>query len=817
MKTENSCEILRQVFADSQTLLKYLCGRLPEIQDIKRNLFLAERSFNYQKPDHYYKSLKEKVLPDTDNISDLLIKTLQSAACENLEIRDKRVWVKNKRFDIWQDLITMMPPLPLVSFALYKHICPPSYDIGKIYNYLNDYIKPNLTATTLPTLCYPKIEHFIKKTGLTEIHLHLNGTTEFDHVWLHALEHPYKFYKKCRYAKHDSSVKEQYEQIEPGITPKKIYDRIRLASLLRKMLSEWLFKGISFSLNRLKNISNLENMPFADYKNCFLWSKHPVKKMFPAFDKKNKNTLEGLFYIFAFRYLEDEHPPAFTHAMYLYLLLLGFFNKFLVQQIQQVGFDQFQKIANNECRSSVEDDYYHRFKQIAGQKQEDIRFVEGRFAPKKTFMQNVKILNKIMHGFAKFQGYNNYNPYRSDRISGSNRMELRLIAHFIKQKDDDFKNNVSATGLKVRHHSLRNNLEGCGRSLLDVITIIRGFKKYITGIDAAANELHAPPEVFAPLYRMFRRKGFVNFTYHVGEDFSHLLSGIRSIYEAVVFLNLQQGNRIGHATAIGLDPNLWLSAMEPNLILSNGEWLDNLVFAYHMLKNEDRCSPLLVKLRDKIESIASNIYKRPSIRVYTLIEAWKMRYLDPLIACNKSRVITEKTDLREREEWKFIENEEKRSPDAFKLFCNYHMEYYARGYEKKETIDLKLFDCNTLKILQNAVIKKLHEKDVVIEAMPTSNMRISFYDNYKKYHLWRWLGIDSNNKCDSDSQKNVILPTVCLGSDDPGIFATSLRNEYTHIYDQLINTLKQPHDKSMEIIKKLAKNADIYCFEKGIS
>lgn len=43
-----------------------------------------------------------------------------------------------------------------------------------------------------------------------------------------------------------------------------------------------------------------------------------------------------------------------------------------------------------------------------------------------------------------------------------------------------------------------------------------------------------------------------------GEDFKHIISGIRSIYEAITFLEMGHGDRLGHCTAIGINPALWL-------------------------------------------------------------------------------------------------------------------------------------------------------------------------------------------------------------------------------------------------------------------
>ena len=74
----------------------------------------------------------------------------------------------------------------------------------------------------------------------------------------------------------------------------------------------------------------------------------------------------------------------------------------------------------------------------------------------------------------------------------------------------------------------------------------------LRGVDGASNELHAPPEPFAPSFRLVRRAGIPRATFHVGEDFLHLLTGIRAVAEALTFLDLRSGDRVGHATALAL-------------------------------------------------------------------------------------------------------------------------------------------------------------------------------------------------------------------------------------------------------------------------
>ncbi len=115
-------------------------------------------------------------------------------------------------------------------------------------------------------------------------------------------------------------------------------------------------------------------------------------------------------------------------------------------------------------------------------------------------------------------------------------------------------------------------------------------------------------------------------------------------------------------------------------------------------------------------------------------------------------------------------------------------------------------------------MRELHTHGVVIESMPTSNVRISFYETCGDHHLWRWLGLTGRKggagvEMESGRTGNEILPTVSLASDDPGIFATSLRNEYAHMYDQLIQRFNLPSHEAMGIIGKLADNARTFRFD----
>ena len=102
------------------------------------------------------------------------------------------------------------------------------------------------------------------------------------------------------------------------------------------------------------------------------------------------------------------------------------------------------------------------------------------------------------------------------------------------------------------------------------------------------------------------------------------------------------------------------------------------------------------------------------------------------------------------------------------------------------------------------ILEYLASKEIVSEAVPTSNLCISHYQHLKEYHLEKWLEVD---------QEKILLPSVVLGSDDPGIFMTNIYNEYALAYMHL-ETCNCSASRKMEKILNLHSNSNIYKFYK---
>jgi adenosine deaminase len=98
-------------------------------------------------------------------------------------------------------------------------------------------------------------------------------------------------------------------------------------------------------------------------------------------------------------------------------------------------------------------------------------------------------------------------------------------------------------------------------------------------------------------------------------------------------------------------------------------------------------------------------------------------------------------------------------------------------------------------------------KEIVIEALPTSNVRIGHHRSFKTYHLRDWLNWN---------ERDANVPPIVIGTDDTGIFATNIFNEYANLYQMLISSKKSAR-VSISAIKMLEENSLTYRFGDGYS
>ncbi len=104
-----------------------------------------------------------------------------------------------------------------------------------------------------------------------------------------------------------------------------------------------------------------------------------------------------------------------------------------------------------------------------------------------------------------------------------------------------------------------------------------------------------------------------------------------------------------------------------------------------------------------------------------------------------------------------------------------------RRSEAFETVDADYFDAGTYVRLQQVLMREVAERSVVIETLPSSNVRISHYQTFGEHHALRWMRVPAFMQ---EGDPEIM---VSIGSDDPGIFAGDLNGEFYQLYGALRN------------------------------
>lgn len=357
-------------------------------------------------------------------------------------------------------------------------------------------------------------------------------------------------------------------------------------------------------------------------------------------------------------------------------------------------------------------------------------------------------------------------------------------------------------------------------------------RKAIRGFDVAGNENHLPIEVFAPVLRVLRSAKFSSqgmfgtrierpfLTVHAGEDFSHLLTGLRNIDEAVVFCDFQQGDRIGHALALGINPRQWLKRQQ-TAYLSVGEHLDNLVWAHQkaieVLQLSAQFTGVLPLLEQKIQFWSKVVYgDGTNHSPYDLHKAWWLRRNCPLmveLSNDEKGNETVKTQSL-NEDWVPDEAYLKKSHSAQakdiwnqylysndKKGVNYSQtvavcselkgnetfgEKCGQYFDSISEVEIKLYEA-----IQDILMERYAVKGVILEACPTSNIYIGRFKHYHEHPIYRWhppeeTWLEKGGKFNKYGLRNGSVP-VCINTDDSALMPTTIRNEHRVVKEAAIN------------------------------
>ena len=526
----------------------------------------------------------------------------------------------------------------------------------------------------------------------------------------------------------------------------------------------------------------------------------------------------------------DEHEADNkAWLFYMYLLIKNEIRQEICQTNTSVGFDNFATYEQRKLifteRESLS--YYEHaalhlsvgsfFVNICNDGEN--RYHETRITPKN---EASKIVDSIIENDIAIT-----DPQFSNDI---NIWNYKYIFHFIKQEDRfTTTKNKASLSLFARHHRLRKKIKEEARAIYDFrnsLTIAAASNDFgnfqndkttyladrVVGIDAANSEIACRPEVFGQAFRYLRQHSIehldlhcpkdLGITYHVGEDFMDVVDGLRAIDEAILFLELQKGDRIGHALALGVRVKKYYETRNFTIAMPLQMQLDNTAWLYRKLTDLGYQNKTTESLKRKYGFCFRMIYpgrQTPEIDIY--YQSMLLRGDNPELYQRQGKLSV--TPLNTILEWdrKAFVNEKacidaRKQKDVCELYYLYHFDpdgkLNGQKYEEWE-FDDEL--CSMIEIIQEEMLNKVEELGLAIECNPTSNFKIGEFSRYDEHPITKF----NSSHLNTESRHQI---SVSINTDDKGVFSTSIEREYALMAHALIRVFHQN--------KNGTTNADVY-------
>lgn len=589
-------------------------------------------------------------------------------------------------------------------------------------------------------------------------------------------------------------------KIEEEFTLKFIYDILENPIMMKQKLPEI---QILIETQRYEQMQQSSDHEKTDYA---------LRGIKTDYNEKDniRNILMGerwiLYQMFQKYFYKDSKYSAYFNLFYLYLVIKEKIRAEMIQVNSNVGFSNFA-IYQSRKEDFVEGTSFEKgFLKLAvadSMRRANLVSLEARITPKDSWEENVKRIKK------------------NDKLSGLTKEEqekMFYVYHFVKmpEKEAEFTKDD-----RCHHESLRKTVKKQAYAISEIREKDPKTAQRILGIDGCNAEIGCRPEVFACAYRFLRnyvpidasgKKTIVprlGLTYHVGEDFLDLVDGLRAIEEACRFLELRCGDRFGHALALGVDVRQWYESKTNRVVMSKQDYLDNLVWVYTKIRQNGMMGyeDLLLYIEKEYAAYFQEIYldniseshmngafqeyiknvkeavpeRIRGFDIHTYYRAWKLRGDDP--ECYKTGSL--KIPMVTNYGWDMfrvsngnVEDfkiKEKFEP-AF-LYYNYHYNSKVKC-KGREIIEVKITQKmqQAVEMIQLDMQKKITKMGIEIEANPSSNYLIGTFKRYDKHPILNFYNLG----LETDQEKISKCPqiSVSINTDDQGVFATSLENEY---------------------------------------
>lgn len=585
-------------------------------------------------------------------------------------------------------------------------------------------------------------------------------------------------------------------------------------------IQQWLYESDEILFHRNDIQDNIDNFRSLGEKMALDYA---LSGNYIHSDPNNVNyILSGerwfMYTMFQKIYSKDEHFERYFNMFYAYLVIKASIRSELVQTNSTMGFDNFTQYQDRK-EDFIEDTPFEKFYIRMALKgtlsDQHILALEARISPRDTAKDNAAYIRKVDRIFDKDSDIRNTFFY---------------VFHFIKEKDSPL---LLESNLFCRHHKKRTHLKKQAQAIAGMRERYFHEARRLKGIDACSTEIGCRPEVFAQTYRYLKNHAVyhqeevesirrpedricqLSLTYHVGEDYLDIVDGLRAINEAVKFLHMDCGSRLGHALALGVNVEEYYRIKKHKILISQQDYLDNLVWIYYKIKkfglknyetllthieqeyskyfrliygnhiSDESFHAILKEARIFFKCRDSKVaedYRNSTFhfRLPEYYAAWKLRGDNP--QCYIDGYFKELESFSEWDENAVnreypLDYRSRYNPECAYLYFLYHF----CGGAKKE--GAKIIEINVghqlvrcVQELQREMRFWISRRGIGIETNPSSNYLIGPFRRYDKHPIFDFYNLGLT----VDPQKLAECPQipVCVNTDDQGIFSTYLENEY---------------------------------------
>lgn len=707
---------------------------------------------------------------------------------ELLRVTDDRPLVKFRHLFRWRELTqTMGEDLPACAALAWLHKDREPYDFRR---HGAPGARPYIDFGGWPTVLHndnPDLRHIFETVGLCELHSHLKASTDtFGITWICLMNHI-------------GGRKSQFEELA------RTHDQSRYKTLADSLHSH-AAQAVAIRAHIWKHIltgrGTIAPLPMTgDLEPCLTALDKTLSEMrvkdsdfdyIPGAAGSKMEVFAGermLLYGTLERIIRSD-DILLRELFYRYILIKNRIRAFLVQVNDNRGFDNFRRF--QDLKSTF---LLPRYRELLtslpmweAREFNYARSFEARITP--TDKGALARTDRIISAALADRGDDDEATSEAGKADeGEERLKRSFIFHFIKVQDQG-----KATG-SARDRALRSSTALEGATIKRLLSS-EECRKLISAIDAASSEIACRPEAFAQVFRFLKAAGY-SATFHAGEDFYDIADGLRAIFETVHFLGLEAGDRIGHAIALGIDPQEFYGERH-NYIALPAQWmLDNAVWLYFYAREHNVMTDpatenfLLTEARRLLTDIGyEKAYGERPVELSDYYRSILLRGDDP--EAYREGCFSHTYALRslpDGESWHgfALQRSERareiraHSPNAAMLYSIYHFDGHVRERGRRiKSFRVPEGYAGMIRDLQTSMMREICKRQLGIECCPSSNLKIGRLHRFDRHPIFRFMPVRA------DESRYPLAVTV--NTDDLGIFATSLPNEFSLLALALLKT-----------------------------